>query len=132
MKVCLNCNKEIPTRNKYCNNKCQTEYQYTQYIINWKNGNELGLRGAYAISNHVRNYLFKKYNNSCTLCGWNYINPFTGVVPLEVHHIDGNYINNTENNLTLLCPNCHALTESYKNGNKGKGRLERRNYDLPR
>ncbi len=33
MKVCLNCGKEIPARNKYCNNVCQGEYEYKQKII---------------------------------------------------------------------------------------------------
>lgn len=35
-------------------------------------------------------------------------------IPLELHHIDGNRYNNALNNLQLLCPNCHALTENYR------------------
>jgi predicted HNH restriction endonuclease len=27
---------------------------------------------------------------------------------LQLHHIDGNRENNKEENLTLLCPNCHT------------------------
>lgn len=30
-----------------------------------------------------------------------------------MHHVDGNKLNNSEDNLLLLCPNCHALTENY-------------------
>ena len=30
MKTCLNCRKEIPNRNKYCDNLCQREYEYKQ------------------------------------------------------------------------------------------------------
>ena len=38
-------------------------------------------------------------------------------IPLEVHHIDGDRFNNELNNLQLLCPNCHALTENFCNKN---------------
>lgn len=34
-------------------------------------------------------------------------------IPLQVHHIDGNRYNNQLNNLQLLCPNCHALTDNF-------------------
>ena len=37
-------------------------------------------------------------------------------------HIDGNSKNNKEENLTLLCPNCHSLTKTYKGANRGNGR----------
>lgn len=36
-------------------------------------------------------------------------------IPLEIHHIDGIRLNNHESNLQLLCPNCHALTDNYRN-----------------
>ena len=38
-------------------------------------------------------------------------------IPLELHHKDGNRNNNTLQNYELLCPNCHALTESYRGKN---------------
>ena len=34
-------------------------------------------------------------------------------IPLELHHIDGNHFNNDLDNLQLLCPNCHSLTDTY-------------------
>lgn len=42
-------------------------------------------------------------------------------IPLEVHHIDGDSLNNEMNNLKLLCPNCHALTENYRGKNINTG-----------
>jgi len=44
-------------------------------------------------------------------------------IPLELHHIDKNHINNNLSNLLLLCPNCHALThkldrDCHRNFNK--------------
>lgn len=46
---------------------------------------------------------------------------YTGTLPLEVEHIDGDATNNSEENLTLLCPNCHSLTRTYRGANKGNG-----------
>ena len=126
---CQNCGKEIKSKNKYCSQKCASEFRYNDYINKWKSGTVSGIRG-YGISNRVRRYLFEKYDNQCTKCGWSEINPVTGKIPLEVHHIDGNYLHNTEDNLTLLCPNCHALTPTYKATNRGNGRKGRRKYDL--
>ena len=58
------------------------------------------------------------------------MNPFSNIIPLEIEHIDGNYLNNSESNLTLLCPNCHSLTATYKGANRGNGRKDRKRYSL--
>jgi hypothetical protein len=50
-------------------------------------------------------------------------------VPLTVHHLDGDWKNNRADNLALLCPNCHALTDTYMNLNRGQGRTNRRKYE---
>ncbi|NOY98461.1 MAG: HNH endonuclease [Chloroflexi bacterium] len=39
-------------------------------------------------------------------------------IPLELHHKDGDRTNNTLQNIELLCPNCHALTDNYRGGKK--------------
>ena len=126
--VCKNCGKEFilyqGTNGYYCCAKCQMEHQYKEWLENWKNGKEDGLSGGFALSKRVRRYLFEKYDCKCQLCGWGEVNEHTGLVPLQVHHIDGNCLNNSEDNLQLLCPNCHSLTENFgsrnKNGNNGR------------
>ena len=128
IKYCKNCGKELNERHKvYCDNKCQKEFEYKQYIERWKSGLEDGIRGEYQISCHIRRYLFEKYNNKCSKCGWGEFNLWTGCLPLEVHHEDGDYTNNSEDNLLLLCPNCHSLTATYKSANKN-GRPGRKKY----
>lgn len=42
-------------------------------------------------------------------------------IPLELHHIDGNHDNNLLENIQLLCPNCHALTDTYRGKNIKSG-----------
>jgi len=129
MKECLQC-RESTKRSiaKYCSNKCQLDFEYYSYINRWKDGMENGSRGIHAknISGYIRRYMINKYNNSCSLCGWKEINITTGQVPLEIDHIDGNSDNNDEGNMRLICPNCHSLTASYRNLNKGNGREWRR------
>lgn len=34
-------------------------------------------------------------------------------IPLHLHHVDGNHNNNKLENLQLLCPNCHSMTDNY-------------------
>ena len=69
--------------------------------------------------------MLEKADYKCSKCGWHEVNPTTGLIPLEVHHKDGNYRNNIEDNLEVLCPNCHSLTPNFKALNK-EGREERK------
>ena len=41
-------------------------------------------------------------------------------IPLELHHINGDNMDNRLENLQILCPNCHALTDNYRGKNKNK------------
>lgn len=130
-KKCLTCEKELSRNNKkFCDNFCSNEFRYKEYIKKWKNGEVDGMRGSDQTSEHIRKYLFIKYNNKCSEDGWNKINPFTKKIPLEVEHIDGDNQNNKEENLKLLCPSCHSLTKTYKGANKGNGRKHRRSRYL--
>lgn len=52
-------------------------------------------------------------NTRCQLCGWDMINPFSGMPTLHVHHKDGNSTNHKKENIIVICPNCHSLTETY-------------------
>jgi len=36
------------------------------------------------------------------------------IIPLELHHLDGDTKNNNLDNIQMLCPNCHALTDNYR------------------
>ena len=43
-----------------------------------------------------------------------------GLISLELDHRDGDNTNNELSNLRYLCPNCHALTDTYRGRNKKK------------
>lgn len=48
-----------------------------------------------------------------------------GIISLEIDHINGNNTDNRIENLRYLCPNCHALTDTYRGKNKAlKNKME--------
>ena len=122
---CLYCGKElVKQQKKYCNTTCQQQHKKQDRLLQWHRGEFDGLVGESQLSDIVREYMLKKAGYKCEKCGWNEVNPFTQKIPLEVHHIDGNYKNCSEANLSVLCPNCHSLTENYRALNKS-GRPDR-------
>lgn len=134
MSRCRFCNTQLHIRySQYCNNQCQADYNYRKYITEWKSGLVNGNRGKKSIniSGHVIKYIKLKYDGQCARCGWAEVNQFSQSSPLEINHIDGNAQNTVEENLILLCPNCHSLTNTHKNLNKGRGRISRsKKYDI--
>jgi hypothetical protein len=127
-KLCLNCGYKYTKRNKSkcCSKKCQIEWDYKAQIEKWKRGEHRGWEGkSCKISPFIRKYLFIKYENKCGKCGWGEINKFTNKIPLTVNHLDGNAENCKEENLELICPNCHSLTHNYGSRNKNSKRKYR-------
>lgn len=82
----------------------------------WNKGQQLKDWSQYNSYKSSKKHLITERSHRCELCGladWR-----ESPIPLEVHHKDGNRTNNEYNNLQLLCPNCHALTDTWKGRNK--------------
>lgn len=80
-----------------------------QQLKNWSN---------YASSGSMRKVLIKERGAKCEQCS---ITHWLGIsLALEMHHIDGDRTNNTKDNLVILCPNCHSITDNFKNRKRQK------------
>ena len=78
---------------------------------------EILIRNSVYNSNALRLRLIREgvFEPMCASCG---LTSWTGApIPLEVDHQDGDRLNNELSNLRLLCPNCHALTPTYRGRN---------------
>lgn len=132
---CLQCGKKLlANQRKYCSRPCQQLMTKNIKLSKWLSGEWDGST-QHGLSRVIRNYLIEKANHRCSspTCavpgGFAEVNPATGRVPLEVDHIDGDCYNNSPGNLIVLCPNCHALTPTYRALNKVSGRKYRAKYN---
>lgn len=60
----------------------------------------------------IKKKLFFEQRGCCARCQrseW-----LEAPIPLELEHKDGNKQNNSRDNVELLCPNCHALTPTWR------------------
>ena len=64
----------------------------------------------------IKNRLISEIGHTCTCC--NNSEWLGELITLELEHIDGDNRNNSRENLTLLCPNCHSQTKTWRNRNR--------------
>ncbi len=113
-KPCPVCGTEPEGRNKYCRT-CIANGAHLHFKTDLKD---------MQTSTSLRNYILRTREYVCVDCR---LSEWRGQpIPLEVEHVDGNSDNNTEENLKLLCPNCHALTPTYKSRNRGNSARQKK------
>lgn len=125
MKVCLVCSGPLKRQiNTYCSNTCQGTHAYQQYISRWLVGEEPGYSSGKTadMSHHIYRYLRETRGTACEECGWDKNHPSDGNPLTEIDHIDGDAHNCRLENLKVLCPNCHAMTPTFRSRNKGSKR----------
>ena len=70
--------------------------------------------------NHLKRRLFDAgiKTRSCESCG---LSEWRGrAIPLALHHVNGNRHDNRLENLQILCPNCHGLTDTWAGANRSR------------
>ena len=73
-------------------------------------------RGRYNVKRRLIEAGLKK--NRCERCG---ISEWLGEpLSMELHHVNGNRLDNRLEYLELLCPNCHSQTETFGSRNAGR------------
>ena len=126
--TCLWCGNIFKDKSSSAQKCCSREhhflYRNNLLINNWLNGKWDGSKEKTGeISLTIRNYILQKNNNACERCGWTGVNPYSNKTVIQIHHKDGDYKNNSVENLEVLCPNCHSMTDTNGSLNKkGNGR----------
>ncbi len=114
VKPCIVCNKPILAglNKKTCNRSCAN---ISRTGIVYKNGR---LRDMVVSQRALKIRLLNDRGKECEKCG------FDKFQILHVHHKDRNRLNNSLNNLELICPNCHYaehyLEKSWLNEYQGE------------
>jgi RNase P subunit RPR2 len=83
----------------------------------YKSAEEYMASEQYVSSHRLKVKLLKENikEHRCEICN---ITEWMGKsVPVELDHIDGDRYNNELSNLRILCPNCHAQTDTYSGKN---------------
>lgn len=105
---------------RFCSNSCQQAFITAEKDLRFLAGQP----GVFQSSKSLRKAIARRDGYRCSCCG---IDRWRGEeITLEVEHKDGNSNNESPSNLCLICPNCHALTPTYKGKNRGNGRHYRR------
>lgn len=134
--ICEYCGKEYyiykSHRGHYCSKECAVLGEKSKIINDWKNGRIDGYSPAnLKINKTIREYILKERGMKCEVCGFSGVNPYTGRTILQIHHKNGDATDTREENLQVLCPNCHAMTENFGSRNKGCTRKYRRLKNKP-
>lgn len=121
IQICEGCHLPIDLkpsearRYKFCSRKCAH-----------------GVIGDYPVESRMigrgalywqRKYARERFNNKCASCGYDLVPEI-----LQLHHKDHNPRNRSEENLVLLCPNCHE-TEHFKSQTGRFGKHSRKRKD---
>lgn len=97
----------------------------------WSKGKMVGayvkkdLKEITVINSNYQTYKLKMrllddgvFENRCARCG---LTEWMGeTIPIELDHINGISNDHRIENLRMLCPNCHSLTDTYRGRNAGK------------
>ena len=79
---------------------------------------------SWRLRERYKSLLGIEYCECCLLSKWQ-----GQPIPLEIHHINGKNTDNRLDNLILLCPNCHALTNNYRGRAKLSALSEKRDVE---
>lgn len=113
--TCQRCGLSCNPYRKFCSTNCKLEPIENHFLKDH-------------LTPRLRLYLIDLNMGRCWQCCWEGVNSASGRNPLQVEHIDGNHMNNSKDNLTVLCGSCHSMTPTYGfTGSRSSTRNRKRN-----
>ena len=126
---CIVCGNSLkPTQSKFCSKNCNSKYirqqRFKKHIL--ENGDIISCTEQSA-RRIAKDWLEEHNGHRCEMCGnseW-----LGKPILLIADHIDGDPTHNNVNNFRLICSNCDATLDTYKNKNRNKNkRTNRKKY----
>jgi 5-methylcytosine-specific restriction endonuclease McrA len=96
------------------------------YDMSWNDKLQLIFQNKYSISSYKLKLQLIKQGYKEDRCENCKLDMWMGYkMPLELHHKNSNHLDNSLENLQILCSNCHSLTPTFCAGSKRKNRLNK-------
>lgn len=112
--ICKRCKREIVHQAK---GLCAGCYNFIFHLEKTKFQN-------YKKYHNLAPELYKKITSKCLICEFDKI--------VELHHLDENKKNNSEENLIGLCPNHHKMLHDFRFKKEIRGKLKEKGISLPK
>lgn len=114
---------QAPNNKNKINGCGQEKYTLEQVFVKNSPVTQKVLRG------YVQRHHILEYECQMCKCDGNWQN---GKIALEIDHINGDNKDNRIENLRYLCPNCHALTDTYRGKNIARNKSVETIYQPPK
>ncbi len=114
LKICKRCKRSLPMHAKDLCNGCYNfvfRLDYTK-ARNYKKYHNIDIE------------LYKKITKACDICGFDKI--------VDLHHLDENKNNNSEENLIGLCPNHHKMLHDFRYRKEIHNKLREKGFKIPK
>jgi hypothetical protein len=99
----------LKSENYYCNFVCKGNDMKGRKNVNWQGGKPTYYPSEFT---RKRESIIQRDGEECVRCELSRDEHYTKYgVDLNIHHIDGNKFNNSDENLVTLCSSCHTAVE---------------------
>jgi ribosomal protein L37E len=112
--ICKRCKREMPHHSK---GLCPGCYQFVFHLEHNKAWNN---KKNYNLTQET----YKKITEKCVICGFDKV--------IDLHHLDENKKNNSNENLIGLCPNHHKMIHDYKYREETFNQLKEKGFNTPK
>lgn len=119
---------------KFCSTDCFVKWQQEdnlkrrdELFRKIENGTVKFAKNGTHKNKAFKKYLIHKHGHKCMVC--KRVKWMGKKIPLQLDHKDGDSENDSLDNIRIICPNCHAQTDTYCGKNKGNGKRKYRLED---